>query len=161
MYDRILLPLDGSKLSESSLKHVKTIAAGSQGTETILLTVIEPLTAELTEALYSVPQDQVHNLVQKAIDKLRQKAEDDLNRIADDLRKDGLTVKTVVIKREAEQGVAETILDYAKNNKVDLIMMSTHGRSGISRWALGSVTDKVTRHAGVPVITVVPEGFRK
>ena len=53
-----------------------------------------------------------------------------------------------------EGGIAETILDYAENNKVDLIIMSTHGRSGPSRWAFGSVAEKVVRHAPCPVLVV-------
>jgi nucleotide-binding universal stress UspA family protein len=51
-------------------------------------------------------------------------------------------------------GRRSIIIDYAKANKMDLIVMSTHGRSGLSRWTLGSVTDKVVRHGGMPVLTV-------
>jgi nucleotide-binding universal stress UspA family protein len=50
--------------------------------------------------------------------------------------------------------VAETIIDYANRHSVDLIIMATHGRSGLSRWAYGSVADKVLRGADVPVLLV-------
>ena len=52
------------------------------------------------------------------------------------------------------------ILEYAQNNNIDLIIISTHGRSGISRWAFGSVADKVVRTSTVPVLTVTPTGCR-
>jgi nucleotide-binding universal stress UspA family protein len=160
MYDRILVPLDGSKLSESSLKHVKTFAAGFRETEIVLLTVIDSLTAELSEALYGASLGEVSKLTQKERDKVRQKAEDYLSTVADGLRKEGLVVTTVVPESESIQGAAQTIIDYAKDNKIDLIIVSSHGRSGISRWTLGSVADKLVRHAGIPVLTIVPEELR-
>ena len=55
---------------------------------------------------------------------------------------------------------AEEILDYAQNNQVDLIVMSTYGRYGISRWAFGSVTDKVLRHSIATVLITSPSGCR-
>ena len=65
-------------------------------------------------------------------------------------------VQPVVIQGK----VAEGILDYVVKNQVDLIMMSTHGRSGPSRWALGSVADRVIRHSLIPVLIVSPKGCR-
>jgi nucleotide-binding universal stress UspA family protein len=160
MYSKILAPLDGSKISESSLKHVQNIALGCQATEIVLLTIIEPLTTQLSESLYSSALEQVPQLIQKEHARMQQKAEDYLDEIAAALMKEGLAVKTVVIKPEANHGAADIIIDYARNNKIDLIIMSSHGRSGISRWTLGSVTDKIIRHAGVPVLTAVPEELK-
>ncbi len=51
---------------------------------------------------------------------------------------------------------ADRIIDYAKENAIDLIAMSTHGRSGISRWVFGSVTDKVLHAGDIPVLVVRP-----
>ena len=160
MYNKILVPLDGSKLSESSLIHVKAVAAGNPATEIVLLTVSEAFTAQLSEALYGATFDATPVIVQEESDRIRQKAKEYLGNIADALKKDGLVVRTIIKKAEANQGAAETIIDYAKDNKVDLIIMSTHGRSGISRWTLGSVTDKVIRHSGIPVLTTIPEGLK-
>ena len=79
-----------------------------------------------------------------------------LSKAADSLKEDGIAVQTVVVSgRPAEQ-----ILDYANKNQVDLIIMSTHGRSGVSRWVIGSVTDKVVRHSVTPVLTISPPGCR-
>ena len=83
-------------------------------------------------------------------------AEDYLSQMADKLKKEGIAVQTVVA-----QGVpADEILNYAQNNQADLIIMRTHGRSGISRWAFGSVTDKVRRHSTAAVLTTSPSGCR-
>ena len=53
-----------------------------------------------------------------------------------------------------EGNAADAIVDYAGKNDIDLIIMATHGRSGIGRWALGSVADRVVRHANAPVLLV-------
>jgi len=76
-------------------------------------------------------------------------AEDYLENVAASLEKDNIEVKTVVI--QIDHGVAEAILDYADNNQVDLIIISSHGRSGISRFAIGSVADRVVNYSKVPV----------
>ena len=117
-----------------------------------------PFTAQLSEALYGATFDAAPVIVQEESDRIRQKAKEYLGNIADALKKDGMVVRTII--KKANQGAAETIIDYAKGNKVDLIIMSTHGRSGISRWTLGSVTDKVIRHSGIPVLTTIPEGLK-
>jgi nucleotide-binding universal stress UspA family protein len=77
------------------------------------------------------------------------------------LKDKGITVQSVIVEPELSEGVAETILNYAKDNKVELIIMGTHGRSGVLRWALGSVTDKIVRYSIAPVLTVSPAGSRK
>jgi nucleotide-binding universal stress UspA family protein len=75
---------------------------------------------------------------------------DYLNRAGEPLRKKGLKVSTVVAMGNA----ADEIIKAAEENKVDLVAMSTHGRSGLRRLAFGSITDKVLRHSPVPVLTV-------
>ena len=64
----------------------------------------------------------------------------------------------MAIEAKTGQGVAEIILDFAEKNKMQLIIMSTHGRSGISRWAMGSVADRVVNHSKTPVLTITPTG---
>ena len=56
--------------------------------------------------------------------------------------------------------IYQDIIDYAEKNGVDLIAMSTHGASGPTRWAMGSVTQKVMSQAGVPLLTVTPSSCR-
>jgi nucleotide-binding universal stress UspA family protein len=147
-----LVPLDGSELSECSLEHVKAVASGCRVTETVLLRVVEPLSAETVATLAQAGGD----VLREAELDVQDKAGKYLDKIKDSLKKDGLAVKVVVVDGRP----AEEILDYAKNNKIDLIVMASHGRSGISRWFLGSVAQKVLQHSSVPVLMVSPPGCR-
>ena len=160
MYDRLLCPLDGSKLSECSLEHIKAIATGCRVTTVTLLTVIEE--PELMMVEYASRQAIEEDVKQREnnLNKMKKGAEDYLTTTAEDLRKENIMVQIEILQPSAYHGVADAILDYAQNNKADPIIMSTHGRSGISRWTFGSVTDKVIRHSKVPVLTVTPEGCR-
>jgi nucleotide-binding universal stress UspA family protein len=79
-----------------------------------------------------------------------------LIKLSDKLGGEGVNAKVAVAHGKA----ADEILDYSSENNVDLIIMSTHGRSGIARWAMGSVADKVARHARAPVLIIPPRGSR-
>jgi nucleotide-binding universal stress UspA family protein len=160
MYYRILAPLDGSKLAECTLGHIKDIATGCHVSEVVLLSYIEPVSNSLIWPSSETQIKEMVNEMQDAQKQVRQKAESYLADVAANLRLSGLGVQTVVIEGKPGQQAADVILDYAVNNDADLIIMSTHGRSGISRWAFGSVSEKVVRHSTVPVLTVTPEGCR-
>jgi nucleotide-binding universal stress UspA family protein len=161
MFNKILAPLDGSKLSECALEYVKEVATGCHVSEVVLLKVLEPFPVKYAE--YSGSRTKVEENIQEA-ENLRKQAheiaEQYLGKVKETLHKQGISVQSVVIQAEENKSAAEEILDYAKNNNVELIVMSTHGRSGITRWAFGSVTDRVVRHSLVPVLTVVPAGCR-
>jgi len=75
-----------------------------------------------------------------------------LSNIVAKMKAKGLDVEPVLMNGR----VVESILDYVKDNGVDLIAMSTHGRSGISRLVLGSVADKIVRRSPIPVLLVTP-----
>ncbi len=77
-----------------------------------------------------------------------------------ELSKENIDVKSAIVQAPRDQGVADIIVEFAKNSATDLIIMSTHGRSGISRWAMGSVADRVIRGSTVPVLIAVPHGCR-
>ena len=145
MYRRILVPLDGSELAEHVLPHV-TQLAGATGALIILLRVpSEPLYD------YLVPEPEI------AIEMCRDielGAQVYLDEIADELRAMDLQVTTRVAWGAP---IATTILNIARELRVDLIAMSTHGRSGIARLVVGSVTDQVAHHASVPVLLVQPD----
>lgn len=150
MYKKMLVPLDGSEFSECVLDHVRAIAIGCQVPEVVLLGVAEPVTRQV---YYMVGiEDQLGDM-QKQTEKY---VESYLSKSADSLKKDDIAAQTAVVSGRP----AEEILDYANKNQVDLIIMSTHGRSGLSRWVLGSVTDRVVRHSTAPVLTVAPTGCR-
>jgi len=160
MYNRILAPLDGSKMSECSLSHIKEIGTGCHVAEVVLLTVLESVTASFFWAASMAQVDAVVAENDKNRQQMRQKAEAYLNGISESLRLAGLSAQSVIIEEHENLKAADIILDYAQNNNIDLIVMSTHGRSGIARWSFGSVADRVVRHATVPVLTVAPEGCR-
>ena len=147
MYKKILAPLDGSEFSECSLRHVKAIALGCHTPEVILLRVVEP-----TKSLVEVDED----LRARVEDSIKTATQDYLSKKADELKREGLATQTAVVAGKPE----EEIIDYATNNRADLIIMSTHGRSGITRWAAGSVSDRVARYSPVPVMLVSPAGCK-
>jgi len=143
MYRKIAVPLDGSALAECVLPHVKAIARGCGIREVVLLRAIEPLPVEDSV-------DWNHGAAEKTIIKV---TEDYFARIQADLSKEGLTVRCEVLTGKA----GEAITEFVERNDIDLIAIATHGRSGITRWAFGSVADKLVRSSSVPVLVVRPE----
>ncbi len=148
MYKKILAPLDGSMVSECSLPHIKAITTSCGVPEVVLMMVVEPVFNLETEATAKVGRDLMAEVEQANFDKDKAYLDGQVAK----LKKDGVGAQAVLAKGRP----AETIMDYAQKNNVDLIIMSTHGRSGVTRWLLGSVTDKVVRHSPVPVLTVSP-----
>jgi nucleotide-binding universal stress UspA family protein len=145
MYQKMLVPLDGSELAECVLPHVKAIASGCQVKDVVLLRVVEPLPPGTPPAVN-------FEVVEKAGVKA---AQEYLGRTKARLAKEGLSVKTeVLIGRPAE-----TIIDFAQRNNVDLIALATHGRSGIKRWAFGSVADRLVCCCSIPIVLIRPKGF--
>ena len=152
MYNKILAPVDGSTLSECSLDHVRAVATGCSVPEVVLLRVIEPLSSYAVSALAQAGG----NLIEQAENVNKAEAQAYISEMVKKLNKEGIAAKGETIYGKA----ADEILGYAEKNKVDLIIMSTHGKSGISRWAFGSVADRVVRHSRAPVLTVAPAGCR-
>jgi nucleotide-binding universal stress UspA family protein len=152
MYKKILAPLDGSELSECSLEHVRAIATGCNVPEVILLRVVEPLSSSTIAALAEAGG----KIITEVENDAKAEAKDYISRMVQKLNKEGMAVTGDIVYG----GAAEEILDYTKKNQIDLIIMSTHGRSGVSRWAFGSVADKVMRHSTVPVLIASPPGCR-
>ena len=152
MYERILIPLDGSKTGESALTHVKKLLSKLSPkvkTEITLLQVISSLSYPIVAGEFSaaVPY------TEKEIEITTKRAMNYLNKVGKFLRDEGFIVTTEVRIGDAY----EEIIKAADEIKADLIAMSTHGRSGLSRWAFGSVTEKVLRHGGdIPILAVRP-----
>ena len=144
MYKKILVPLDGSKLAECVLPHVTAIAAGCGIQEVVLVRVVEPIPVEAPPAID-------FEVVQKAGTKAAEKY---LAKTKTKLSKKGLNVEAKVLTGRP----GENITEFAERNKVDIIALATHGRSGISRWIFGSVADKIVRSSSVPVLLIKPEG---
>lgn len=142
MYSKILVPLDGSQLAEKALTHALEVARGQSRVQLYLLRCWE------MDLFYPIGVDDAAEA--DFSNQLRDNIEDYLQNKADSLSRDGLTVITVAEEGES----AGVILSEARGRGIDLIVMSSHGRSGISRWLMGSVADKVVRHAPCPVLIV-------
>jgi nucleotide-binding universal stress UspA family protein len=144
MYEKILVPLDGSQYSQCSLDYVRELASGCKAHEVIVLRVVEPLRIDETQLLIEINEDVIPKLEAKK----KEDAKEYVANIAKRLREEGLPAKEEVIFGKPD----EEIINYAEKNRFDLIMMSTHGRSGTSKWAFGSVADRVAHYSKVPVM---------
>jgi len=149
MYERILVPLDGSKVGEAALPYVEELVsklAPKAKVEVTLLQVVSSLAHYIIAGEASAPIP----YTEKEIEQIKKKATDYLDKAGEGLRSKGVIVKTEVVTGKA----AEEILKVTEEIKADLVAMSTHGRSGLSRWAFGSVTDKLLRAGNVPILVV-------
>ena len=149
----LLVPLDGSQLAESVLPHVEALAKqrGAELVNVVLLRVCEQpfITADYPEA--SMPLSWEEH-VKRITDHVRQVAEQYLSGVEKRLRDAGLKVQAEVLMGKP----ADEIIDYAHRNPFNLIVMATHGYSGLSRWEYGSVADKVLHGVSSPIFLVRP-----
>ena len=149
MFERILVPLDGSKVGEAAFPVIEQLVdklAPQMTVEVTLLGVITVLRHWVVVGEASAPV----SYTEEEMDLIKQRVVDYLDHTAENMKKKGVTVKTMVVAGSA----GDEILKAAEEIKADLIAMSTHGRSGLRRLAFGSITDKVTRSANVPVLLV-------
>jgi nucleotide-binding universal stress UspA family protein len=149
MYKKILVPLDGSKLAECVLPHVESIARGCGVEEVIFLRVVEPF-RQLCDYDGCLSQETISSIDTDN----KAAAESYLSKLVKGTRYDGVSIKPEIITGTP----GESIADYATKNSVDLIAIATHGRSGISRWAWGSVADRVLHSACAAVLMVRAPG---
>jgi len=140
MYKRILLSLDGSVLAEQALPYAIAQAERFQA-ELILLRVLEPLTERLGMSRQAIRQ---------AEERTRALASKYLEGIAVGIQEQDIPVQAVTVEGRPHL----EIVRFAEANEVDLIVICTRGRSGVSRWLMGSVADRVVRGASVPVLLV-------
>jgi nucleotide-binding universal stress UspA family protein len=152
MYKKILVPLDGSKLAECALPHVEELAKGCDTEEVILVSVTERVKGY--RALEEPSQPMGQRLIPEAFGKKEKQAQKYLDRIAKAMAAKGINVSTDVLLWKPD----EAIIGYAKQYGCDLIVMASHGRSGPSRWAHGSVAEKVLRASGIPVLMIRAPG---
>ena len=152
MLKRILVPLDGSLLAEGALGVAARIAHASDGTILLLRVIGVPTT--YTPYVYGSDMAQSPQLAQDLIDMEQDNAEKYLAEIGKIDLLAGIQVETTIIPGSAGM----SILDTAKEEKVDLIVMSSHGETGFKRFALGSVAQYVSRHSSVPVLVLQGDG---
>jgi len=141
MYDRILLPTDGSRGNSRAVEQAIGLAAQSDARLHVLFVVEDlPYAPEMMDGQVEA---RLREIGEEAISDIRQRADDA-----------GVSVETAL-----EDGTPhQSILEYADEEGMDLIVMGTHGRSGLDRYLLGSVTERVVRGADTPVLTVRVDG---
>ena len=153
MYERIMVPLDGSNVAEQSVPYAEELARG-MGAELILFQAHVPFCGVISgESMVTLSAEEIAEVNRHR----EEDAKAYLQTIAGTLREMGLPVSEVV----APGDPAEVILSHAESNAVDIITMSTHGLSGIKRWGFGSVTDKVLHAGDMPVLVVRAAGQQK
>lgn len=141
MYQGILVPTDGSPEADPAVEHALDLAERYDATLHVLYVVD-------TNAL---PLDAHAQLIFEYLEEQGRQSEAD---IVDRAEERGVES---VVGEVAEGSPHEAILEYVEDNDIDLVVMGTHGRRGIDRYLLGSVTERVLRGADVPVLTVRAE----
>jgi nucleotide-binding universal stress UspA family protein len=145
MYQRILVPLDGSELAECVLSHAQSFVMDRPVVEITLLHVVK----------IDIPWSEVD------LSEFRGRVSAETNKYLAEMKSrlvsTGVKVKTKAVEANAP---AETIAKYAEENNIDLIVMSTHGYTGFKKMMLGSVASGVLNQSSVPVLLIRPEACR-
>ena len=138
MYDRILIPTDGSPAAEAAIEHAIDIAEKYDATVHALF-VVDGASYSTLEAGAEIVMEALESEGKRAVERIAE--------IAGDA---GLDCETSVVSGTAYRSIRE----YIDDHDIDLVVMGTHGRRGIDRYLLGSVTERVVRTSDVPVLTV-------
>lgn len=147
MLNHILVPLDGSELSEKALKYAQEITP--QGGKIHLLSVVD--TPEYPTSIYYPAGLPSFELAYSELQRdVIPQTQEYLEKVAEHLRQYGIDVAYKVTVGEP----AATIIEYARDFEISAIVMSTHGRSGLSRWLFGSVAQKVLSVVNCPVFVI-------
>lgn len=158
----ILVPLDGSRLAESVLPYVELLAKqhGAETIEVVLLRICEPESMLSQASFYLTPSSYPPKTPISWEDYVKQETarfEVDCNKYVKNIGKQ-LAEAGLRVRAEVRAGKpAEEIVAYATKNPHSLVVMATHGRSGLTKWAYGSVTDKVLHAISIPILLVRPE----
>lgn len=142
MFERILVPLDGSSRAEEAIPVAARIARAFDGSILLLHVVIPPVST----GKYSVPEAYP-----------RREADEELAEANEYLKTVAMLEELSHIPTESQAlvgDVAPTILNAAHSMHAALIVLSSHGYSGFNRWMLGSVAEKIIRHASIPVVVI-------
>ncbi len=144
LYKRIIVPLDGSKLAQSALSEARQMAELT-GAELYLIRVIDYSSRDRFGDFGMLYE---YEAMAKALEEEHLLAEAYLADLAKMLSAEGQAVSTEVIDGMAGKAIVRVA------EPGDLIVMATHGRTGMKRWFIGSVAEEVLRHASVPILLV-------
>jgi nucleotide-binding universal stress UspA family protein len=145
-YKKIVVPLDGSGWAARAVPHAMDIARANNS-ELVLLHVFRPPASEYTDQIALAGQE-------GQIQQMREAMKQYLIGVRSELRAEDFKVRTQVIEG---MSVADIICDYINDEGIELVVMSTHGRSAIRRFLFGSVANKIMECAKVPVLLIHPD----
>ncbi len=146
-YKRILVPLDGSGFAERAIPHAAQIARTHYAELVLLHVYVSPFRSLADQVMLAGQEEQMAQVRENT--RLR------LVGLRNELRAQGVAAREEIIDAP---GPARGICDYVEAHDIDLVVMSTHGHTGITRWLLGSVAQKVLQGVRKPVMLVRPDG---
>lgn len=148
---KLLVPLDGSTTGEAAIPSAQAIA-DSMNAELVLMRVVVPSSMQ-RDSFLSYTTEVLEELIkqaEKGQEERKTAAQSYLEQVKEKLAQDGISASGVV-----KLGYPpEQLFNYAETAGIDLIVMSSHGRSGISRWMMGSVTEKMLETGNTPILVV-------
>ena len=150
MFENMLVCLDGSMLAEQILPYAEVQALKFNSRVTLLQVVVTNV-PEVVQAGATYKQFTGAELRSR---EMMQKAGVYLDNIAQTLRGKGIHVETVVLEAAS---IGDTILKYARDNRVDFIVMATHGRGGIRHVVMGSIAEHVMKTSALPILIIRPK----
>lgn len=182
MYNKVVVPLDGSKLAETALPHLEAIAKGCSIPEILLVSVTERIKGRIRQdqafeeystksssrplpALGAIQGGVVFSTyspglqqIPLSLGKMAKTAYDYLCKIAKQLEEKGFRNQVVVLAGKP----AEEIVRFANEQGADLIIMGSQGKGSMNRWNISNIADKVIKNANIPVMLVRPgRGFKE
>lgn len=147
MYKRIMVPLDGSKLAETVFPHLETVIKGCATPEVIVVQAVEPISIPIGREVSQLASfDEAKSFETHHTSD----AENYLKGVVARLQDNGIKARAEVVFGKAGDALSE----YAVKNNVDLIVMATHGRSGLGRLVMGSVAERLLHSSCVPIFLV-------
>jgi nucleotide-binding universal stress UspA family protein len=144
MYQKIMVPLDGSELAEQALQHAVELVKAFD-CDLYLVQVVT------TPAVVAVPYDISYQYSETIREASLNEAHGYINNLIGKYKEE---LKGKIHTKIIEGSVVDGLLDYAGFQNVDLIVMATHGRSGIGRWVFGSVAERILRASDCPVFLI-------
>jgi nucleotide-binding universal stress UspA family protein len=144
MYKKILVPLDGSPIAECVIPHIEAIAKPC-GSQVELISIVEPVEIP-TRGQIAVSDDDLKKINNEA----KKETHKYLDSILERLNRSGIKATHIILMGKP----AESITEYATDNNIDLLIMATHGRSGLTKLFWGSIAEKVLRSINIPVLLV-------
>jgi nucleotide-binding universal stress UspA family protein len=150
MYKKIMVPLDGSELAECVLPHVGAFIQEFKISDVTLIRVEPP------EPMYHAEFPMPAHIAAERESAVKSLAKDYLNQVMNRIEDNGTIFHLEVIIGN----VVASLIDYTEQNDIDLILIATHGRSGVSRWVRGSIADRILRSSNIPVLMVRAPGTK-